>query len=635
MERRLTAFLIPFLILVPLLFLFQREPETAKPVGPAGEAVASSAGEAAPAGGGEVQEGGAPANGGRALSPATVVEGQAGDNRFSHDFGVPGERGALRVVFDRRAASVVEVRLLDEPATLEASQVPVEQRVEEDFYPLVQPVQGGFVSLPTAFQRQSGLTVDPYQSRWDRVAGGDGEVVLQLVDADNGLTLRKTFHHRPGWRGLSMELSVEAAAERSSAATERTPAGASLLLAMRGLSVTNPRVDHVLGQNPAFVIGASAAPEGEVAIAVQRPHDQIEGPVAQRTTAGGIDFAGSTNRFFGAFLVPADEESRHALYRVERDLWPRPDPVRAPLDDHGFGSVPVPVYRFELPVPAPGGRTTVSYDLYLGPKSSGVFDEDPAYARFDAVMDVDLAPMCPCEIPGARAMAKFLLWLLRHLHSFFGNWGIAIVVMTLLVRGALVPFNFRMQKSMRAYGAKMMVLKPKLDKIKERYGDDPKKLQMEMAAFQREHKLIPPIGGCLPMFITIPVFLGLFTALRIAYELRYQPFFGWIDDLSQPDQLFALGLPWVPYFNLLPLLMVVLWLVLQAGTPLPEDPQQRQMMKIMRYMPVLFGIMLYNYASGLMVYMITSSVFGIVEQRVTRKILGPPPAVAGAAVPTF
>ena len=197
------------------------------------------------------------------------------------------------------------------------------------------------------------------------------------------------------------------------------------------------------------------------------------------------------------------------------------------------------------------------------------------------------------------------------------------MVLTILVRGALVPLNFRMQKSMRAYGAKAAKLKPKLDEIQKRYANDRKALQQHMMAFQREHKMFPPVGGCLPMFVTIPVFIGMFTALRTSYELRQQPFMLWIDDLSQPDALFETGLEWLPHFNLLPILMVGLWWFLQSGTPLPNDPQQRQMMKIMRFMPLMFGVMLYTYASGLMVYMITSSLFAIVEQRVTRKILGP------------
>jgi YidC/Oxa1 family membrane protein insertase len=266
-----------------------------------------------------------------------------------------------------------------------------------------------------------------------------------------------------------------------------------------------------------------------------------------------------------------------------------------------------------------------------------VFGEQPEYERYLPLMDFDLTPAgCFCDMPGARPMAQLLLWVLRRLHSLVGSWGLAIVLMTLLVRGSLVPLNFRMQKSMRAYGIKAARLKPRLDELKVRYSKDPKQYQAKMVEFQRENKMFPPLGGCLPMFITIPVFLGLFTALRVTYELRHQPFLGWIDDLSQPDHLFELGFDFLPWFNVLPVLMVVLWIVMQLGTPLPTDPQQRQMMKIMRWLPVVFGVFLFSYAAGLMVYMITSSLWGIGEQRITKRILGPLPADAVVApMPQF
>ena len=198
--------------------------------------------------------------------------------------------------------------------------------------------------------------------------------------------------------------------------------------------------------------------------------------------------------------------------------------------------------------------------------------------------------------------------------------------------GVLAPLNFRMQKSMRAYSKRMAVLKPKLDQLKEKYGDDQKRYQQEMLKFQREHKLMPPLGGCLPIFLTMPVYLGLFTALRTAYDLRHQPFL-WMTDLSQPDTLFALPF-WPHNFNLLPLLWMGMFVTLQLRMPLPTDPQQRQMQQMMRYMPILFGVGLYNYASGLMVYMVTSMLWTFVESAVIKKILGPIDPNTASLAPT-
>jgi YidC/Oxa1 family membrane protein insertase len=618
MERRLTAFLLPVLLVAPLLFLLAREsPPAAKPPASA----PSSAGRS-------------PAAPPPPSPPAGEDDGPKRPHRFARTFGQLGERGALHVVFDRRAASIAEIRLLDEPISPAAARMEPAARGIEGSYPLVLPVQVGLTALTLAEADRDAPSfgVDLFQ-QWQDEEREDG-VAFSLSDPGTGLTLEKVYRHEPGWRGLRLTLTLRAAADRSEAALASRPTGFDVRLDLRGPSLVNPIEDHILGQNPAILIGRSVDAQDGARIVVQHPpSSRANLPEAPVAAAGGgyVDFAGSTNRFFAGLLSTAGDAARQALRQVVMEAWP----ARQPLPQHQLYSVPVPRYELSLAVPPPGQSTTADFRLFLGPKSSRVFDERPEYAAFEAVMDSDLMPMCFCDIPGARHMARLLLWLMRLLESVFGNWGVAIVVMTLLVRGSLVPLNFRMQKSMRAYGAKMAVLKPKMDALRERYKNDPKRLNQELQAFQREHKLLPPLGGCLPLLVTIPVFLGLFTALRVAYELRYQPFFSWIDDLSRPDQLFAIGWSWLPYFNVLPILMVGLWLLLQASTPLPSDPQQRQVMKIMRFMPLLFGVMLYNYASGLMVYMVTSSLFGLVEMHLTRRVLGPPPAVGAAPMPTF
>jgi YidC/Oxa1 family membrane protein insertase len=139
--------------------------------------------------------------------------------------------------------------------------------------------------------------------------------------------------------------------------------------------------------------------------------------------------------------------------------------------------------------------------------------------------------------------------------------------------------------------------------------------------------MVPPLGGCLPVFIQLPVFIGLFSALRTSFDLRQAPFFLWIKDLSKPDHLLALHwnthvpfLGTVDYLNLLPILMVVLWLWQQMTMPKPTDEQAARMQKMMMFMPVVMGFFLYNYAAGLSLYMCTQSLLGIVEQTVIKKI---------------
>lgn len=558
---------------------------------------------------------------------AQEAESRAEATHVFKQFGGDGEAGSYRIGFSDHGGSVFSVRLLDEFGDC-ALQGKAEHQ-PTDYYELVRAVQTGFFSFvleePDSNNRKLPVKIDT--DLWSREDLGDG--IRYTLDCGNGLSLEKVFRRRPGLRDLDLEIALRRSQSYQGQASE-------LKLQLRGASLANPVHEHILGQNPAIAFGRSVdADSGNeetwVVHVDGKPNGPALSPVAKSSGRSYIDFAGTTNRFFGAFLFPDSDTASRALWSVTMEKWPR-DNYRdnAPLDAHPWHSVPVAIYSLNVPMPETGGETRMKFRVYLGPKTPAVFNTRPEYERFDSLMDVDLTPVCFCDIPGARSMARFLLWILRGLHSLVGNWGFAIVLLTILVRSVMVPLNFRMQKSMRKYGAKMMRLKPQLDEIQKKHANDRKKLQLAMAQFQREHKMIPPLGGCLPMLlISFPVFIGLFTALRVAYELRCQPFLFWIGDLSQPDALFEIGWSFLPYFNLLPIVMVVLWMILQMKTPLPNDPQQRQMMKIMRYMPLLFGVMLYNYAAGLMVYMITSSLFALGEQKLTRALLGPPPTEGG------
>jgi YidC/Oxa1 family membrane protein insertase len=223
-------------------------------------------------------------------------------------------------------------------------------------------------------------------------------------------------------------------------------------------------------------------------------------------------------------------------------------------------------------------------------------------------------------------IAGLLLTVLSALEGLVGNWGAAIILLTLLVRGVLFPINRRSQTAMAQHTTKMKRVQPKLNAVKEQYKDNPQKLRQEQAKIMQDEGAFPPLGGCLPMFLQIPVFFGLFSALRVSFDLR-QASFLWIEDLSMPDRLlridFNTHLPFIgtiEYLNVLPPLMVVLWILQQRLMPKPTDEQAARMQKMMMWMPVLFGVFLYNYAGGLSLYMITSSLFGIAEYTIVRKI---------------
>ncbi len=252
------------------------------------------------------------------------------------------------------------------------------------------------------------------------------------------------------------------------------------------------------------------------------------------------------------------------------------------------------------------GDAEQEFTLYLGP------------ARLDDVRPLGLERIVDYGIFGF--IGRGLMWLMKFFESLIGSYGIAIMLMTLVVRAALFPVSYRTQLGMQRYSRRLQKIKPELDKITEKYKSNPKKLNQERMRVMREHNVGLPLG-CLTLFLQIPIWIALFAALRVEFSIRQQPFL-WAADLTMPDHLFAL--PMFPHwFNLLPILMLVLWVWQQktAPTPASNDPQVQAQMKMMRIMPYMFFIFLYGYASALAVYMCVSSTWGIIEGKMVRKAI--------------
>lgn len=523
---------------------------------------------------------------------------------FVHEFGAPGQKGSFRIRFDDRGASVYTVQLLDHFASVEAGARPEGERTPGDYMLLV----GDGASVYSLQVDEVGTSLFEGKlaaGKWTRRV--EAGAVSFSIESSSGLRLTKTYRHRAEQRGIALELKLENTGTAIAA-------GQQLRLRLAAPALTN-RTELAMFGTSAWAI---AVPEGGESKHLGATADGA----MQELDAGGapLSMAGSSNRFFGGFVFPLDAASASAVGRIDVESLPyAPNPAL----DIAARSMPRAWIETRMAVPANGSSSQLAFGVYLGPKSFTVFDESPELARFQPILDVDLEPPCcgSVVVPGGRFMATMLVKLLGFFHGMTGVWGLAIMLLTILVRGCLAPLNFRMQKSMRAYGKKMAELKPKLDAIKTKYADDPQAHQQAMVAFQREHKLMPPIGGCLPIFLTMPIYIGLFTALRTSYDLRQQGFL-FMADLSAPDALFPLPF-WPSLFNVLPLVWIALMVILQSRMPLPTDPQQRQMQQIMRYMPLMFGVMLYNYASGLMVYMVTSMIWTFGESAVTKKILGP------------
>lgn len=221
--------------------------------------------------------------------------------------------------------------------------------------------------------------------------------------------------------------------------------------------------------------------------------------------------------------------------------------------------------------------------LFVGPKS------------IDTLKNVDPELASVIDHGFFAFIARPLLYIMKAFHGVMGNWGLAIICLTLLVRLCVLPFAMMSAKSMKA----MQKIQPLLQNLREKYKDDAMALNRETMALMKEHKA-NPIGGCLPMLLQIPVFFALYRVIGSSIELYHSPFYGWIGDLSSPDKFFVL-----------PILMGLTMFLQQKMTPTTMDPAQA---KILAFLPLVFTVFMLQLPSGLTLYMTVSSVFGIVQQ---------------------
>ncbi len=240
----------------------------------------------------------------------------------------------------------------------------------------------------------------------------------------------------------------------------------------------------------------------------------------------------------------------------------------------------------------PGDTGALSLSLYVGPKIQ---------ERMEA-----LAPHLERTVDYGWLwlIAEPLFWLLSWIHSYIGNWGWAIVILTILIKLAFFQLSATSYKSM----ARMRKLQPRITALRERYAADKQRMNQAMMELYREEK-INPLGGCLPIVVQIPVFIALYWVLLESVELRQASFIGWLDDLSVHD----------PYF-VLPILMGATMLIQQKLNPTPPDPMQA---KIMMALPFVFTFFFLFFPSGLVLYWFVNNVLSIVQQWViTKKIVG-------------
>jgi YidC/Oxa1 family membrane protein insertase len=248
---------------------------------------------------------------------------------------------------------------------------------------------------------------------------------------------------------------------------------------------------------------------------------------------------------------------------------------------------------------SPSEKVSTRFTLYFGPRDLGILKQ--LGKNLERAINFGWTDI----------IAKPLLYLLRFFNRYIHNYGVSIILLTILVKILFWPLTHKSYKSMK----EMQKLQPRMAKMREKYKNDKAQLNKEMMGLYKTYK-VNPMGGCLPMIIQIPVFFALFRILGTAIELRQAPFALWINDLSAPDRLFhfAFEIPFMspPYgIPVLTLLMGASMFIQQKMTPTPGDPTQA---KIMLFLPIIFTFMFINFPSGLVLYWLVNNLLSIGQQ---------------------
>lgn len=346
----------------------------------------------------------------------------------------------------------------------------------------------------------------------------------------------------------------------------------------------------------------TAPPEGESAMvmtftgpAVYTDKDKfqkvdfsdVESGKAKFATQADDGWIAMIQHYFVAAWIPAEKLPREFYMRkLERAAKPA---ITA--------GVIVPV-----PVVAAGAKVSFPVALYAGPQLQTILDQ-LALPATEGGIGAQGLPLV-VDYGWLTIIAAPIFWCLQAIHKLVGNWGWAIVLLTVGIKLLFFPLSAASYKSM----AKMRTVTPRLVALKERYGSDRQKLNQEMMELYKKEK-INPLGGCLPIAVQIPVFIALYWALLGAVEIRDAPWILWITDLSAAD----------PYY-VLPIVMVVTMIIQMKLNPTPPDPIQA---KVMMMMPFIFGAMFFFFPAGLVLYWVVNNILSIAQQwQITRMIEG-------------
>ncbi|WP_266168664.1 membrane protein insertase YidC [Dyella subtropica] len=555
------TFLIFALLAVAYLLWMAWEKDYAPQPAPA--AVAGATSTAAPAADGSVPGATAsnapvvPATGSATEAPAQLIT-------ISTD--------VLRLTVDTRGGSVVRSELLgypSEPRTKNTPE-PAPVRLLDDAHEHFFVAQNGLTTAQGVGGPVAPTHLSVFQSAQSSYAlsAGQDELKVDLTWQDaSGLKVTKSYVLKRGSYTVTLDQKIDNGA---SVAWQGN--------AYEQLQRVAPPNNRTWYQN--YTDPAAHSFNGAAWYSPQDKYETLpfadfqKKPLNRAITGGWAEML--QHYFFVAWIPPAQEPNAYSTSVVN------PDTAQ-------------PLYLLRAVGPAlsvaPGQSVTSSTRLYIGPKLQGTLDQ--------------IAPglELSTNYGWLTVIAQPLHWLLSKLHAISGNWGVAIILLVLLLKAALWKLTAAQFRS----GAKMRKLQPRVASLKERYGDDKMKMQQAMMELYKKEK-VNPMAGCLPILVTFPVFLGLYRVLMESVELRQAPFFGWIHDLSAPDPFFVLPAIYVA------VMMATQWLTPTTGM----DPAQAKMMKVM---PILFAVMFAFFPSGLVLYWVINGATSLAQQWfITRQV---------------
>lgn len=416
-------------------------------------------------------------------------------------------------------------------------------------------VQSGLTGAPAGTLYPTHLA--PYTLITDQRELSGDQLVIKFASESGGVKLTKTFTLKRG----SYEILVDHQIENLSA-QPITPAVY--------LQITRDSKDPASeNSTPSFMSGPLSF-TGPVVYSDQEKFQKVSFSEIEKRKATYIKeadngwFAMVQHYFVTAWVPPQGKNRSYEMTELQKNLF-------AIRSIEPVGTI------------APGSQLSIPAKLWVGPQDQE--DLEQVAPGLDLVVDYGLLTI----------IAKPLFSLMTWLHSLLGNWGWTIVVLTILIKAAFYPLSAASYRSM----AKMKLVAPRLQALKEKFGDDRQKLNTAMMEMYRTEK-INPLGGCLPILVQIPVFISLYYVLGSSVELRGAPWIWWIKDLAVQD----------PYF-ILPVVMMGTMFIQMKLNPTPPDPMQA---KVMMFMPLVFGAMMFFFPSGLVLYWCVNNILSIAQQ---------------------